>query len=42
MKDTDFSKLSLSHAKGVMTITLNNPPVNVLDVALMSEISRLL
>ncbi|HED2336948.1 TPA: enoyl-CoA hydratase/isomerase family protein [Serratia liquefaciens] len=42
MKDTDFSKLSLSHVKGVMTITLNNPPVNVLDVALMSEISRLL
>lgn len=42
MKDTDFSKLSLSHAKGVLTITLNNPPVNVLDVALMSEISRLL
>lgn len=42
MKDTDFSKLSLSHAKGVMTITFNNPPVNVLDMALMSEISRLL
>ncbi|WBL74097.1 enoyl-CoA hydratase/isomerase family protein [Serratia liquefaciens] len=42
MKDTDFSKLSLSHAKGVLTVTLNNPPVNVLDVALMSEISRLL
>ncbi|WP_337047944.1 enoyl-CoA hydratase/isomerase family protein [Serratia liquefaciens] len=42
MKDTDFSKLSLSYAKGVLTITLNNPPVNVLDVALMSEISRLL
>lgn len=42
MKDTNFSKLSLSHAKGVLTITLNNPPVNVLDVASMSEISRLL
>lgn len=42
MKDTDFSKLSLSHANGVLTIAIDNPPVNVLDVALMSEISRLL
>jgi enoyl-CoA hydratase/carnithine racemase len=42
MKDTDFSKLSLSHANGVLTIAIDNPPVNVLDVALMSEMSRLL
>lgn len=42
MTDTDFSKLRLSHAHGVMTIAIDNPPVNVLDVALMSEISRLL
>ncbi|MGO4744684.1 enoyl-CoA hydratase/isomerase family protein [Serratia quinivorans] len=42
MTDTDYSKLSVSHTKGVLTVTLDNPPVNVLDVALMSEISRLL
>lgn len=42
MTDTNFSKLRLSHAHGVMTIAIDNPPVNVLDVALMSEISRLL
>lgn len=42
MTDTDFSKLRLSHAHGVLTIAIDNPPVNVLDVALMSEISRLL
>lgn len=42
MKDTDFGKLSLSHAHGVLTVTIDNPPVNVLDVALMSEMSRLL
>ena len=42
MTDTDFSKLRLSHAHGVLTVTIDNPPVNVLDVALMSEMSRLL
>lgn len=42
MTDTDFSKLRLSHAHGVLTIAIDNPPVNVLDVALMSEMSRLL
>lgn len=42
MTDTDFSKLRLSHAHGVLTVTIDNPPVNMLDVALMSEMSRLL
>ncbi|MCS4268171.1 MULTISPECIES: enoyl-CoA hydratase/isomerase family protein [Serratia] len=42
MTDTDFSRLSISHDHGVSTITIDNPPVNVLDVSLMSEISRFL
>lgn len=40
MTDTDFGRLSISHDAGVSTITINNPPVNVLDVSLMSELSR--
>ncbi len=42
MTDTDFSRLGVSQADGVATITINNPPVNVLDVALMTEITRVL
>ena len=42
MTDTDFGRLSISHDAGVSTITINNPPVNVLDVSLMSELSRFL
>ncbi|WP_419246076.1 enoyl-CoA hydratase/isomerase family protein [Serratia sp. NFX21] len=42
MTDTDFGRLSISRDHGVSTITIDNPPVNVLDVSLMSEISRFL
>ncbi|MGR7996953.1 enoyl-CoA hydratase/isomerase family protein [Xanthobacter sp. ZOL 2024] len=42
MTDTDFRTLHLSRAGGVATITIGNPPVNVLDVPLMSEIRRVL
>ncbi|MGO2368327.1 MAG: enoyl-CoA hydratase/isomerase family protein [Serratia sp. (in: enterobacteria)] len=42
MTDTDFGRLSISHNGGVSTVTIDNPPVNVLDVSLMSEISRFL
>ena len=42
MTDADFSKLRISQADGVATITIDNPPVNVLDVTLMGEIRRLL
>lgn len=42
MTDTDFGRLSISHDTGVSTITIDNPPVNVLDVPLMSELSRFL
>ncbi|WP_297838280.1 enoyl-CoA hydratase/isomerase family protein [uncultured Roseibium sp.] len=37
MSDIDFSRLRISKADGVATITIDNPPVNVLDVALMSD-----
>lgn len=42
MTATEFSKLHISSANGVATITIDNPPVNVLDVPLMSEIRRFL
>lgn len=42
MTATEFSRLRISSADGVATITIDNPPVNVLDVALMSEIRRFL
>ncbi|NEH33123.1 enoyl-CoA hydratase/isomerase family protein [Rhizobium leguminosarum] len=42
MTDTDFSRLLISRAGGVVTVTIDNPPVNVLDVPLMSEICRFL
>lgn len=42
MTDTDFGRLRISKADGIATITIDNPPVNVLDVPLMSEIRRFL
>ncbi|NIG76000.1 enoyl-CoA hydratase/isomerase family protein [Klebsiella sp. Ap-873] len=42
MRKTDYSKLLLTQRNGVMTVTINNPPVNVLDVALMSELTQVL
>jgi enoyl-CoA hydratase/carnithine racemase len=42
MTATEFSRLHISSANGVATITIDNPPVNVLDVPLMSEIRRFL
>lgn len=42
MTATEFSRLHISSANGVATIMIDNPPVNVLDVPLMSEIRRFL
>lgn len=42
MTATEFSRLHISSANGVATITIDNPPVNVLDVPLMNEIRRFL
>lgn len=42
MIETHSSSLRISRAEGVATITIDNPPVNVLDVRLMSELRRFL
>jgi enoyl-CoA hydratase/carnithine racemase len=42
MADITFSKIRVSRADRVVTVTIDNPPVNVLDVQLMSEIRQLL
>jgi len=42
MTDSNFSRLHISQAHGVASITIDNPPVNVLDVPLMVEIRRYL
>ena len=42
MIKTNYSKLLISQRNGVLTVTINNPPVNVLDVALMSELTHVL
>lgn len=38
MTDTNFRRLRVSRADGVATIIIDNPPANVFDVPLMSEI----
>ncbi|EPF15219.1 enoyl-CoA hydratase/isomerase family protein [Cedecea davisae DSM 4568] len=42
MIKTNYSKILSSQRNGVLTVTINNPPVNVLDVALMSELTHVL
>lgn len=42
MTDMNFMRLHVSQAHGVARITIDNPPVNVLDVPLMDEIRRYL
>lgn len=42
MTDADFRRLRISKANAVATIRIHNPPVNVLDVPLMSEIRQFL
>lgn len=42
MTTLEFRKIRVSLAAGVATITIDNPPVNVLDVALMTEVRQLL
>ncbi len=42
MTDTEFSRLRISSTDGVAKITIENPPVNVLDVRLMGELRRFL
>jgi enoyl-CoA hydratase/carnithine racemase len=42
MVASEFSRLRTTQQAGVLTVAINNPPVNVLDVPLMTEIRRLL
>ncbi|WP_410656950.1 enoyl-CoA hydratase/isomerase family protein [Amycolatopsis sp. lyj-112] len=37
-----YATLRVSHEAGIARVTLDNPPVNVLDVALMTDLRRLL
>jgi enoyl-CoA hydratase/carnithine racemase len=42
MTDTGFRRLQISKANGIATIRIDNPPVNILDVPLMSEMRHFL
>ncbi|MBA8682635.1 enoyl-CoA hydratase/isomerase family protein [Stenotrophomonas tumulicola] len=42
MTGKNFTRLHISQERGVARITIDNPPVNVLDVPLMGEIRRYL
>lgn len=37
-----YKKLRVTHRSGVVTIIIENPPANVLDAALMSDLRRFL
>lgn len=42
MNDTHYQTITTHSHNGVTTVTINNPPVNVLDVRLMSELNHFL
>lgn len=42
MHDDAYATLRVSREAGIVRVTLDNPPVNVLDVALMSDLRHLL
>lgn len=42
MHDDAYTTLRVTHEAGIARVTLDNPPVNVLDVALMDDLRRLL
>ncbi len=42
MTEPTSTKLRISHQDGVATVTIDNPPVNVLDVRMMSEVRQFL
>lgn len=42
MADSNFTKLRVEKSQGVASITIDNAPVNVLDVPLMSEMRQVL
>ena len=42
MSEPTFTKLRITRKNRVATVTIDNPPINVLDVALMGEVRRFL
>lgn len=42
MTEPTFTKLRITRKNRVATVTIDNPPINVLDVALMGEVRRFL
>src|SRR5215208_3106621 len=38
---TDFATLSVAEAAGVVTVTLDHPPVNLLDAPMLGDLARL-
>ena len=42
MNTSNYATLQIEYTQGVATVSINHPPVNVLDVALMSEIQQFL
>src|SRR5215470_1848099 len=41
MSNSDYTTLSISREKGVATVTLDHPPMNLLDLELMTDLERL-
>src|SRR5262245_65954980 len=41
MSSPESSTLSISRERGVVTVTLDHPPMNLLDLALMTDLERL-
>jgi enoyl-CoA hydratase/carnithine racemase len=37
----DFATLTVSEAEGVVAVTLDHPPVNLLDAAMLGDLARL-
>jgi enoyl-CoA hydratase/carnithine racemase len=37
----EYSALSVSRERGVATVTIDHPPMNLLDLALMADLERL-
>ena len=42
VNDTEYKTLRIRRDAGVVTVTIDNPPVNVLDATLMTDLRRLL
>jgi enoyl-CoA hydratase/carnithine racemase len=36
----DFATLTVSEAEGVVAVTLDHPPVNLLDAAMLGDLAR--